>query len=181
LAVFALTALEAAQDFGIPLSRGPAFERIIAAIVPFRTLNTYGLFARMTTTRPQLVIQGSEDGRDWRSYELPHQAGPLGRRPDFVAPWQPRLDWQLWFAALETPQDNPWIEDLGAQLLRGTPEVLRLFARNPFPLRPPHYVRIVRYTYEFTSAEERRATGEWWRRAFEDFYLPPMALTPPAG
>jgi len=181
LSVFALTALESAQDFGLPFSRGPAFERIVAAIIPFRTFNNYGLFARMTTTRPQLVIEGSADGRDWRAYELPHQAGDLHRRPDFVAPWQPRLDWQLWFAALESPQENPWIEDLCAQLLRGTPEVLGLFAHNPFPLQPPRFVRIVRYTYEFTTAAERRATGQWWKRSFDDFYLPPVALTPPPG
>jgi hypothetical protein len=176
-AVVAFTTLEAVARFGLLPPHSAWAEGIIAAEVPFRSLNNYGLFARMTTTRPQLVIQGSDDGRDWRTYELPHQAGDLARRPDFIAPLQPRLDWQLWFAALESAPDNPWIEELCARLLQGTPEVLRLFARNPFPDHPPRYLRIVRYLYEFTTPAERAASGNWWKRSFVDFYVPPVALT----
>jgi lipase maturation factor 1 len=143
---------------------------------PFRTLNSYGLFAVMTNPRPELIIEGSNDGREWVPYELPHKPGNLARRPDFIAPLQPRLDWQLWFAALETPDQNPWVFSLGDHLLRGTPEVLALFATNPFPDRPPHYVRVVRYEYHFTARAERDRNGHWWSRAPLDYYVEPASL-----
>jgi len=178
VAVVAFTVLEAALRFGLPPAGQVWAQRLVAAEVPFRSLNNYGLFAVMTTTRPQLIIQGSDDGREWKSYELPHLPGDLARPPDFVAPFQPRLDWQLWFAALESAPDNPWIEGLCAHLLQGTPEVLRLFAVNPFPIHPPRYVRIVRYLYEFTTPAEHAESGNWWKRSFVDFYVPPVTLTP---
>jgi len=162
------------------LTRGagmPAlFWKIEGAVDAFRSLNSYGLFAVMTTTRPELVIEGSDDGRDWLPYELPHKPGDLSRRPDFIAPLQPRLDWQLWFAALEEPRANPWVYSLCEHLLRGTPEVLALFAHNPFPGHPPRYIRVVRYEYHFTAAAERAAHGSWWRRTPLDYYVEPTSL-----
>jgi hypothetical protein len=170
------TALEALADFVPAVARASAVGFMAESVAPFRSLNNYGLFAVMTTERPQLVIEGSDDGRDWREYELPHQPGDLDRRPDFVAPGQPRLDWQLWFAALAPPSQNPWVETLGANLLRGDPAVLALFARNPFPHRPPHFIRVVRYLYRFTDAADRARTGNWWRRTPQDLYLSPISL-----
>jgi lipase maturation factor 1 len=143
---------------------------------PFRSLNNYGLFAVMTNPRPELLIQGSDDGRDWRTYELPDKPGDRARAPTWVAPFQPRLDWQLWFAALEAPSQNRWVLTLCEQLLRGTPETLALFARNPFPQKPPHWVRVVRYEYHFTDAAARARTGEWWRSSPLDFYVEPASL-----
>ena len=148
-------------------------ERVVG---PFRSLNNYGLFAVMTTTRPELIIEGSNDGREWLPYELPHKPGDLARRPDFVAPFQPRLDWQLWFAALESPDQNRWVFSLCAHLLRGTPEVLARFARNPFPDAPPRFVRVIRYEYHFTDAAERARNGHWWRRTPLDYYVEPTSL-----
>jgi len=143
---------------------------------PFRSLNSYGLFAVMTTTRPELIIEGSNDRREWLAYELPHKPGNLARRPGLVAPLQPRLDWQLWFAALETPAENPWVFSLCDHLLRGTPEVLALFATNPFPGQPPRYLRVIRFEYHFTDPAGRARTGDWWRRTPLDYFVEPTSL-----
>jgi hypothetical protein len=155
----------------------PGFVRPIQSVLnPLRSFNSYGLFAVMTNPRPELVIEGSDDNREWRAYEFPHKPGAPGRRPTWVAPHQPRLDWQLWFAALAPQQHNPWMLSVCEHLLRGTPDVLALFATNPFPDKPPRYVRIVRYEYHFTDASTRARTSEWWRRTPLDFYLPPASL-----
>jgi hypothetical protein len=146
-------------------------------IGPFRTLNNYRLFAVMTIERPELLIQGSNDGRDWRDYELPYKPGNLARRPQWVAPYQPQLDWQLWFAALGRPEDNLWVGRVCEKLMSGDPGVLSLFSRNPFPDHPPKYTRVVRFRYEFTTADERARTGNWWRSTPIDFYISPVALT----
>jgi hypothetical protein len=162
------------------LSPGAASSPIVRAVAeavgPTRSFNDYGLFAVMTIERPELIMEGSDDGRDWREYALPYKPGELSRRPPWVAPYQPRLDWQLWFAALAPPESNPWVGTVCELLLRGDSAVLGLFSHNPFPAHPPLYVRVVRYRYEFTSAEERARTGNWWRRMPIDFYIPPVAL-----
>jgi hypothetical protein len=161
-------------------SRGAAASPVVQAVResvgPFLSFNTYGLFQVMTVERPELVIEGSNDGRDWREYALPYKPGDLARRPGWVAPHQPRLDWQLWFAALGPPEYSPWVETLCELLLKGDPAVIRLFSRNPFPSHPPQYLRVVRYRYEFTDAAERARNGNWWRRTPIDFYIRPMAL-----
>jgi hypothetical protein len=163
-------------------SRGAAASPIVRdvaeAVGPFRSFNDYGLFAVMTVERPELVIEGSDDGRDWREYAFPSKPGDLNRRPSWVAPYEPRLDWQLWFAALEPPYANPWVGTLCELLLKDDRAVLRLFARNPFPDRPPRYMRVVRYRYEFTDAAERDRTGNWWRRTPIDFYIRAVELPP---
>jgi lipase maturation factor 1 len=112
----------------------------------------------------------------WRAYEFPHKPGELARRPTWVAPHQPRLDWQLWFAALGSPSQNPWVLGVCEHLLRGTPEVLRLLGTNPFPEKPPRFIRVVRYEYHFTDAATRASTGNWWRRTPLDFYVPQASL-----
>lgn len=145
-------------------------------VAPFRSLNTYGLFAVMTRPRHELVFEGSRDGRTWEAYEFPHKPGALDRRPTWVAPHQPRLDWQLWFAALGSPAQNPWVLAVCEHLLRGTPDVLALFGRNPFPAAPPPLVRVVRYEYRFTDPATRAASGHWWSRTPVDFYVQPASL-----
>ena len=152
------------------------FNSLAAHVAPFRTFNNYGLFAVMTTSRPELIIEGSDDRRTWHAYELPYKPGALTRRPPIVAPHQPRLDWQLWFAALGSPDQNRWLLPLCEHLLRGTPEVLALFSHNPFPDRPPRHLRIVRYDYRFTTPAQRTATARWWDRTPVDLYLPPLSL-----
>lgn len=150
----------------------PGFNAGSSVVAPFRSFNTYGLFAVMTNPRPELIFEGSDDGRAWLTYEFPVKPGDLTRRPTWVAPHQPRLDWQLWFAALEPPAQNSWVLSFCEHLLRGTPEVLTLFAHNPFPGKPPRNIRGVRYEYPFTDADPRARTGQWWRRTPLDFYVP---------
>ena len=174
--VIAFTLLQAMPSLAPGFGSVNGFRQLAAVVDPFRSLNNYGLFAVMTHPRPELVFEGSEDRIEWRAYEFKHKPGALARRPTWVAPHQPRLDWQLWFAALGTPQQNPWVISLCEQLLRGNPVVLALFAENPFPDKPPRFVRIVRYEYHFTDAATRAATGHWWRRSPMDFYVPAASL-----
>jgi hypothetical protein len=177
-AIFAFfsTIVSTGAEFMPSVALAPAPDAFLRAIAPFRSFNTYGLFAVMTKPRFELVFEGSDDGRDWKPYELPYKPGDVSVRPKFVAPYQPRLDWQLWFAALGHPQQNRWVLVVCEQLLKGNPDVLALFSRNPFPAHPPRYVRVVRYEYHFTTAAERAATGNWWRRTPVDYYVQPSSL-----
>jgi uncharacterized membrane protein YphA (DoxX/SURF4 family) len=143
---------------------------------PWRTFNGYGLFAMMTQTRPEIIVQGSDDGRNWRDYEFKYKPGDLRRAPGFVAPYQPRLDWQMWFAALEGPRANLWLFQFEVCLLQNSPPVLALLGPNPFPKQPPKYVRALLYEYHFTDRATRRATGAWWRREYKGIYVPPLSL-----
>ena len=139
---------------------------------PLRSVNRYGLFAVMTTRRPEIVVEGSNDGNTWKEYEFRWKAGDVRRRPAFVAPHQPRVDWQMWFAALESCEENPWFLNFLARLLQGEPAVLRLLETNPFPERPPRYLRATLYDYHFTDRETRRKAGAWWRREPLGLYCP---------
>jgi len=143
---------------------------------PFRSINSYGLFAVMTTERPEIIVEGSDDGRDWQEYGFPYKPGDLNRRPQFVAPYQPRLDWQMWFAALGNYRQNPWFINLCLRLLQGSPDVLALLEKNPFPAKPPKYVRARAYDYQFTTCAQRARTGAWWKRTPKGEYLPPISL-----
>jgi predicted DCC family thiol-disulfide oxidoreductase YuxK len=143
---------------------------------PFRTFSNYGLFAVMTTSRPEIIIEGSNDGVTWLEYEFKFKPGDVKRRLRFVAPHQPRLDWQMWFAALSDYRRNPWFVNFCLRLLQGSPEVLALLERNPFPDAPPRYIRAVVYNYHFTDFATRRKTGAWWRREPQGDYLPTISL-----
>jgi hypothetical protein len=149
--------------------------RLEAALLPLRPVSSYGLFAVMTRERREIVIEGSNDGRVWLPYELPHKPGDLARAPRWVAPGQPRLDWQMWFAAL-SPLPPHWFSRLLQRLLEGSPEVLALFQHVPFPDHPPRLVRALMYRYRFTDRETWRATGACWRREPLGLYHPVVAL-----
>ena len=164
---------QVARTFGVHWSVADA---AIRSLSPFEICNSYGLFAVMTTTRPEIVIEGSKDGVTWLAYEFKYKPGELTRRPAWVAPHQPRLDWQMWFAALGDYQSDPWIVRFMGRLLEGSPEVLRLLGRNPFPGGPPHYVRALLYQYQFTTPAERKITGAWWSREFKGVYVPAVSL-----
>jgi lipase maturation factor 1 len=133
-------------------------------VEPFRIVNGYGLFRVMTKTRPEIIIEGSADGIDWVPYEFKWKAGDVHEPPRRVAPHQPRLDWQMWFAALGTYRQNYWFLGLCDRLMENSPDLLALLERNPFPDAPPRYVRGVVYDYSFTTPAERRDTGAWWKR-----------------
>ncbi len=149
---------------------------IVYGTEPLHLVNGYGLFAVMTTSRLEIVVQGSSDGQTWQDYEFKNKPGDPRRRPPWVEPCQPRLDWQMWFAALGNYSDNRWFVNLMIRLLQGSPDVLRLLAKNPFPDGPPLYVRAVAYDYHFTNFAERRATGDWWRRELTGTYFPVASL-----
>jgi lipase maturation factor 1 len=154
---------------------GPT-NRLVRLEAPFGIANSYGLFAVMTTTRDEIIVEGSNDGREWRAYEFKYKPGDVYRAPPWVAPHQPRLDWQMWFAALGSYRDNPWFLNFAVRLLQGSPEVLRLVAKNPFPGAPPKYIRAQVYRYWFTDWATRRKTGAWWNRSPRGVYLPPISL-----
>ena len=145
-------------------------------VSPFRTFNSYGLFAVMTTTRPEVIIEGSNDGVKWLEYEFKYKPGDLKRRPAFVEPHMPRLDWQMWFAALGDIRRNLWVLNFCGRLLQGSPGVLGLLGHNPFPHEPPRYIRAVLYDYHFTDFATRRKTGDWWQRRKIGEYLPAISL-----
>jgi hypothetical protein len=152
------------------------FAELEAWIAPLRTLNTYGLFAVMTTERDEITIEGSRDGLEWKPYVFEDKPGDPRRAPPWVAPHMPRLDWQMWFAALGRARDNPWFERLMQRLLEGSPPVLALFESNPFPDSPPRYVRARLERYEFTSRAERARDGDWWSRVERGTYAYPASL-----
>ena len=156
----------------IPVSLG----RALAPASRFGIVNSYGLFATMTVTRPEISIDGSNDSIEWRPYVFPYKPGPLNRAPGWAAPFQPRLDWQMWFAALGTYRENPWLLSFMVRLLQGSPPVLRLIEQNPFPGQPPKYIRAMVYQYRFTNFDERRQTGNWWKRELLGTYVPPISL-----
>jgi predicted DCC family thiol-disulfide oxidoreductase YuxK len=142
----------------------------------FRIVSGYGLFRVMTKSRPEIIVEGSADGIEWRAYEFRWKPGSLDRPPGWNAPHQPRLDWQMWFAALSDYRHNPWFISFLERLLQNTPQVTNLLAENPFPDQAPRYVRARLYEYRFTTAEEHRATGAWWKRKESGEYLPPISL-----
>jgi predicted DCC family thiol-disulfide oxidoreductase YuxK/heme exporter protein D len=162
-------------SFRVPVNWPTPVHTVYAAASSLRSINSYGLFAVMTTSRHEIVLEGSDDGIDWRPYEFKYKPGDLSRRPGFVAPHQPRLDWQMWFAALGRYQQNPWFINFCVGLLQGRPEVLALLKTNPF-LTPPRYIRAVVYDYHFTDAATRQATGQWWHREFIGSYCPVLSL-----
>ncbi len=143
---------------------------------PFRIVNGYGLFRVMTKDRPEIVIEGSDDGIEWRPYVFKWKPGPLDRSPAFVEPHQPRLDWQMWFAALGDAQENQWFYGLIQRLLENSPDVTRLLGNNPFPEKPPRYLRAELYRYHFSTLAEHRNHRVWWSRQDLREYLPMVSL-----
>jgi hypothetical protein len=162
--------------FRVPLPWPKPIVTAYEWLSPFRTFSSYGLFAVMTTSRTEIIIEGSNDGVTWSEYEFKYKPGDVKRRPKFVAPHQPRLDWQMWFAALGNYRQNPWLVNFCVRLLQGSPEVLGLLERNPFPNAPPRYIRAVVYDYHFSDLDTRRKTGAWWRREPKGDYLPTISL-----
>jgi lipase maturation factor 1 len=142
----------------------------------FHLSNGYGLFAVMTKTRPEIIVEGSNDGEEWLPYTFKFKVGDVYRAPPIVAPHQPRLDWQMWFAALGSYQNNPWFVSFVRHLLLGSPEVLALLESNPFPDNPPAFIRARLYQYRFSDSEARAADGAWWMREDAGIYLPAVSL-----
>jgi lipase maturation factor 1 len=151
----------------VPLPMTP-----VAALEPFRIANRYGLFAMMTRGRYEIEFQGSDDGQNWYVYPFRFKPQDPAQAPGIYAPYQPRFDWNLWFASLSTWRQEPIVIHTEQSLLRSEPDVLLLFAGTPFQKAPPRQVRAVIWQYWFTTKEERRASGLWWRRQQLGLYAP---------
>ena len=150
----------------------------VEALDPFRIANRYGLFAVMTRGRYEIEFQGSEDGQNWEAYPFRYKPQDPSKAPGIYAPYQPRFDWNLWFASLGSWREYPIVLSTEIQLLSNDPDVLALFAGNPFPHEPPRQVRAVLWQYWFTTAAEKRDSGLWWRREFLGLYAPAIARDP---
>jgi predicted DCC family thiol-disulfide oxidoreductase YuxK len=171
--VLLLSFIGEAGAFG---ASGEPMRAISDAVAPFGLVNQYGLFAVMTTKRPEVEIEGTTDGQNWRPYVFRYKTGPLHRAPGWVAPFQPRLDWQMWFAALGDFRQNPWFVRFMISLLEGSRPVLALLEQDPFEGRRPTQVRAMLYEYHFTTPQEWRKTGNWWKRELKGIYFPPIGL-----
>ena len=150
----------------------------VVALEPFRVANQYGLFAVMTRGRYEIEFQGSNDGQNWTAYPFRYKPQALNQPPGIYAPYQPRFDWNLWFASLGQWRDYPIVPNTELRLLTNDKYVLSLFAGNPFPQQPPKQVRAVIWQYWFTSMADKRATGMWWRRQFIGLYAPTLERGP---
>jgi predicted DCC family thiol-disulfide oxidoreductase YuxK len=142
---------------------------------PFHIVSPYGLFAVMTTTRNEIIVEGSDDGVQWREYEFRYKPGDVERRPPWNIPHQPRLDWQMWFAALDDAQRSPWFSRFLERVLENEPSVIALLKRNPFPDKPPTYVRAELYDYTYPGNDDHLA-GRWWNRRLAGLYFPEAHL-----
>jgi lipase maturation factor 1 len=167
-----------AQMIWIIFPRLPLPISPVAALDPFRIANRYGLFAVMTRGRWEIEFQGSNDGQTWVAYPFRYKPQDPSQRPAIYAPYQPRFDWNLWFASLGSWRENMIVPSTEERLLAGSPDVLALFAGNPFPQAPPQQLRAVLWQYWFTTLEERRATGMWWKRKLIGLYAPVLERLP---
>lgn len=154
----------------------PPARAINSLLDPLHVSGQYGLFAVMTTRRMEIIVEGSHDGKTWLAYEFPFKPGDLHRVPPQVAPHQPRLDWQMWFAALGPAEQSPWFANFLSRLLQGEPSVLRLLSHDPFAGKPPKFVRARSYDYEFSSPDMLFKRGLWWQRKNEGLFYPSVKL-----
>jgi len=162
----------------IPFRDLPLPTKPVTALEPFRIANQYGLFAVMTNGRYEIEFQGSNDGRNWTPYPFSHKPQALNEAPRVYAPYQPRFDWNLWFASLGDWHQNELVPLTEERLLENDKDVLALFRSNPFPQSPPKYVRAVLWQYWFTTRAEKRSTGDWWNRRYLGLYAPELTKTP---
>jgi lipase maturation factor 1 len=158
---------------GIPFPEGP-----MRWLDPFRIANRYGLFASMTHERYEIEFQGTRDGKTWIPYPFRYKPQDPKTAPGIYAPYQPRFDWNLWFASLGSWHHSPFVVATQIDLLKGSPEVLNLFASNPFKGDPPKAVRTVLWQYWFTDIRTKRQEGTWWRRELLGRYSPTLIRTP---
>jgi hypothetical protein len=172
--VFYATTAELIWMFSrIPIPSSP-----VVALEPFRIANQYGLFAVMTRGRYEIEFQGSSDGQNWTAYPFRYKPQVLNEPPRIYAPYQPRFDWNLWFASLSSWRDSPIVPDTEVRLLSNNKDVLDLFAGNPFSHDPPKKIRAVLWQYWFTTIAEKRKTGMWWRREYLGLYAPTLEREP---
>ncbi len=174
-----ITLREDRRSRGVDIDALPnTVKKLIEVNGRYHLVSTYGLFRSMTTRRPEIIIEGSHDRLEWKAYEFKWKPGDPTQRPRQVAPHQPRLDWQMWFAALGNHRQrrNQWFISLERRLLEGSPEVLALLETNPFPDKPPRFIRAELYDYHFSDWTTRRREGVWWTRERLGAYTPVLSL-----
>lgn len=132
--------------------------------------HVFHIFPTMQTERQEFQVEGSYDGVNWQAYQLRYKPGPLDKRPEFIVPHQPRLDWMIWFVPPQVPELTGWFDLFLQRLQQGSPEVLALLAYNPFAEKPPRYIRVQVFQYRFTTPEERRKSGNWWQYRYLGLY-----------
>ena len=147
---------------------------------PLDLVNTYGAFGTVGRERPEIVFEGTDDviitgDTKWKEYEFRAKPGDPNRRPPFIAPYQPRIDWQIWFAAMASPSDYPWTFHFVWKLLHNDPGTLSLLANNPFPNAPPRYLRARLYRYQFAPLGDKA----WWKRESIGEWLPALSIDDP--
>lgn len=162
--VVLMTSIQFARTCGLLQTMPAPLEVVSQSLSPLRSMNSYGLFAVMTTGRHELIFEGSNDAVRWKEYAFKWKPGDVKKKPAYCVPHLPRLDWQLWFAALNPQGNMPTIEGLVSGILRGSKPVMGLMEGDPFGGRPPRYVRVRVFDYRFTSADEGSRTGDWWVR-----------------
>jgi hypothetical protein len=145
---------------------------LVQLTTAYSLVNNYGPFAIMTTERPEIIVQGSNDGRNWLDYPFKYKPVNLDKKLSWNIPHQPRLDWQMWFAAMETPGPDSWFVKFMQKLQQGSPQVLSLLAENPFPEKPPAYVRALSYRYFYTTPKQRAETSNILQREYLGVYWP---------
>ncbi len=150
----------------------------VRALEPFRIANDFGLFAVMTRDRYEIEFQGSRDGQTWTAYPFRYKPQDLNAPPRIYAPYQPRFDWNLWFASLGSWREYTFVLQVEQRLLAGEPDVLALFAANPFPGQPPRQIRAVLWQYWFSDWKDKREQGLWWRRERVGLYAPTLERAP---
>lgn len=152
------------------------FSKILSTVSPFHIANRYGIFAVMTTKRYEIVVEGSLDGHEWREYIFRYKPSELNYRPRRISPYQPRLDWQMWFLPFARYDSEWWFQRFIFRLLQGSPVVIKLLRHNPFPDQPPKLVRALIYDYEFSDCAAKKREGVWWKRKLVGVYAPSMML-----
>lgn len=149
---------------------------------PIHLVNTYGAFGSVTKERFEIVIEGTageypDEDSTWKEYEFKGKPGDPGRMPPMISPYHLRLDWQMWFAALSnSPRRHPWFQSLVTKLLQNDENTIKLLKENPFPDKPPVYIRARLFRFEYTNFEERKKTGDWWKREYVQDYISPQTL-----
>ena len=140
--------------------------RWMSQVSHFGVGNVYHIFPTMQTERQEIVIEGSDDSINWYPYLFHYKPHELDRRPPVNIPHQPRLDWMIWFVPPRSRENLYWFDRFLQSLWQGNPQVTALLRHNPFPRKPPRYMRVLVYRYRFTSVEERRMTGNWWKAEY---------------
>ncbi len=184
IAIGALAAVVAVLSIQPVVNMLSPSQQMNASFEPLHLVNTYGAFGSISRQRLEVVLEGTSDttitpATIWKEYAFKAKPGGLARRPPIIAPYHLRLDWLMWFAALDRGYADPWFVPLVARLLQNDKATLSLMAANPFPDRPPEFIRARVYEYRFTTAAERKQTGDWWARTLTGEYLPPIRLHAP--